>query len=180
MASRPFTATSGRIPSFPNIRIATCLLTGLSSASRTRRGSPANSPANSEPTRTAPRADAKRPTRAISLFLDHAVASVFNSCDCRTGLTRDASTRAPSVRLLSSLHSPTDVSRTTTVSDGRICLDHASHLGPVICLDHASHLGPVHSRHLVVQEQKLVGVAALFGGSKSVEYFVGGAETPVA
>src|ERR1035438_7806597 len=79
------------------MRLATRLLTGSSSASRTRRENPANSPADSEPTGTAPRADANRPTCQISRFLDHAVASVINSCDCRTGLTRGPFRRAAEI-----------------------------------------------------------------------------------
>ena len=48
-------------------------------------------------------------------FLDQAVASVFNNCDCRTGLDRQASTLAPSVCLNNPKY-PTEVSITSTVS----------------------------------------------------------------
>ena len=151
------------------MRAATFWFTVLSSATSTRTGKP--------PKRTASAARISssgpiRPclTRAAEgwCFLDQAVESVFSNCDCRTGLTSEASI-VPLSFCRTSIHWLTEVSSTTTVS--RIS-------GSALMV--ARQRGAVHARHLVIENREMVGIAAACRLPQGLERLLAGRKAAVA
>src|ERR1039458_2063940 len=75
----------------PAMRAAALWATVLSSTTRTRPGTPPNCTASAPRISSNGRFARTSPGTEGRCFLDHAVESVFNNCDCLTGLTSDAS-----------------------------------------------------------------------------------------